>query len=529
MARLDEARAGFPSVSSQRTSEESDEPGCRICHRGPCIVPDATTPPDWYLPVPGLTAGTRCDWVLSMKSLRFRTVFALITFSTFVTGCATAPALPWGDGGPLKTKAPSPDRGGERDSWIPDLSESPPLALLLQIALSRNPRILGAGERARAAAEGPIAESWLPNPQVMIGWYQTSVETRVGSQRRSLSITQAVPFPTKLRARALAEGAEARRAAVVYERTTRDVLVEVVRSAHEIAYIDEAIAVTAEIAPLLERYVAAAAGGETGSLLPELFRAETQRAQLDNDRVILVELREAEVQHLRSLLDLPVSTNIGSPVIGGTPRVETSFAELVSIAERHNQELREAGFALEAARHRTSLAEQAHVPDLMVGATRIYTDELDPSLGMNPDGNGDDPVIFSLGVSVPLWVHRDAAATRRARALERAAAQDRAQAIQSVRDRLARSWFALGNAERLERLYEEVLVPRARSAARTAEDLMASGKGSLAGTLETIAVLHNFRLAAARARADHGRALADLEGVLGRPFLEDPAPGEEGR
>ena len=61
-------------------------------------------------------------------------------------------------------------------------------------------------------------------------------------------------------------------------------------------------------------------------------------------------------------------------------------------------------------------------------------------------------------------------------------------------------------------------MPRAGLAARTAEDLHASGTGSLSGTLETVAVLHNFRLAAARARADHAQALAALEAVLGQPL-----------
>ena len=466
---------------------------------------------------------------MSMRSMGTRRNLVPVALFGVLAGCATAGPVPGGRGLPLSS--PPAAAGGESLALadLADLSAGPSLALLLRTALERSPRILAARERAAAAAEGPVAESWLPNPQLMMGWYRTPVETRVGPQVRSLSVSQAIPFPTKLRTKARIEDAEARRMAVVYERTTRDVLVDVVRTAFEIAYIDEAAAITGEIAPLLERYVAAAAGGETGSLLPELFRAETQRAQLDNDRVILAELREAEVQHLRTLLDLPPLAPVGTPRTGGIPSVAATFAELVAIAETHSQELREAGLALEAASSRTSLAEQAHVPDFMVGATRVYTDELDPSLGMNPDGNGDDPVILTVGVSIPLWAHRDAAAARRARALERAASLDRAGAVQSVRDRLARAWFGVGNAGRLERLYDEVLVPRARIAARTAEDLVASGKGTLAGSLETIAVLHNFRLAAARARADHGRAVAELEGVLGRPFVLDEPGGEEAR
>ena len=90
-----------------------------------------------------------------------------------------------------------------------------------------------------------------------------------------------------------------------------------------------------------------------------------------------------------------------------------------------------------------------------------------------------------------------------------------------MRHRLARSWYRVGNTQRLVRLYADVLVPRAAAAAETAEALHAAGKGTLAGTVETIAVLHNFRLAAARARADHGQAVADLEALLGRPFALD--------
>jgi outer membrane protein TolC len=156
---------------------------------------------------------------------------------------------------------------------------------------------------------------------------------------------------------------------------------------------------------------------------------------------------------------------------------------------------------------------------------RIFTGRLDSDLGMNPDDNGQDPVIVTSGISLPIWFQRDSAAIRRAEALERAAENDRRDAVAQLRARLARAWYRFGNSRRLDRLYEEVLVPRAAVAARTAEDLLESGKGTLAGTLETIAVLHNFRLAAARARADHGQALADLEAAVGRPF---DASGEGG-
>ena len=440
----------------------------------------------------------------------------LLAVAGALGGCAQA--RPFIDTPRPLLGSPAPLSSVEAPAVDDRFAVAPPLAALLESALARNPAIQAARARALAAGEGATIEGALPNPQLMLGWYETSVQTRVGPQEWSVGLQQAIPFPTKLGTRADIEESEAQRLRVAYERVVRDVLVEVVKVAHELAYIDEAVVVSAEIAALLDRYATAATKQDTSSLASELFRAETQRAQLKNDRVILAELRVVEAQRLRGLLDLGPSTPIGTPVVGSLPRIRASVPELLAVAERHNQELREAGIALETARLRTSLAEQSRVPDLSVGLMRIGTDRLPSELRMDPRGNGEDPLVLQFGMTLPIWVQKDAATIRRARQWERAAALDRADAIQRTRDTVARAWFQVGNAQRLSQLYVEVLVPRAATAARTAEDLLAAGKGNLGGVLETIAVHHNFRLAAARARADHGRAIADLERAIGQPL-----------
>jgi outer membrane protein TolC len=402
----------------------------------------------------------------------------------------------------------------------PALSEKPSLRALLHVALERNPRIHAARERALASTELSAIGRSLPDPQIMLGWYETPVETRVGPQEASFGVQQRIPWPSKLSARADLGRTTAQREVVAYERVARDVLVETAQTAYEIAYLDEAIEIAAGIAPLLERYTAAAARDDTGSALSELFRAETQRAQLDNDRVLLAELRAAEEEHLRALLDLSVGAPVGTPLVAVPPLEETGFEELLALAQAHNQELKEAGIAVEEAALRTSLARKDRLPDFTLGYMRIFTGSVETVVPL-PD-NGKDAQIFSLGLSVPLWANKNSARIRNARALERAAIQEHLQARLSLRSRLARVWFRVGNAQRLARLYGEVLVPRAQRSARTAEDLLAAGKGTLAGNVETIAVLHNFRLAAARARADYGQAVADLEAVLGRPLTLSP-------
>ncbi|MDH3590516.1 MAG: TolC family protein [Planctomycetota bacterium] len=428
-----------------------------------------------------------------------------------LAGCATSSSDEWSAWTPA---------GRSREALQPAppaIDGNPALRSLLEIALERNPRIAAARARAAAAAETPAIDGALPDPKVMLGWYETSVETRVGPQDFSAGIQQAVPFPQKLRLRARLGGTLADRARVEYEAVVRDVLVDVVRTAHELVYLDRAARISNEIGMLLERYVALAASGEDASLLNELFRAETQRAQLENDRVVLRELQAVERETLRILLGLRPGTPVGTPTLAATPDVNASFEELLAIALRYNQGLQAAGISTRAAALRTDLARADRLPDLTLGFTHIATGNLPASIG-NPAGNGDDPQIAWLGFTLPVWAGKNAAKIRRARQLEHAAAADRASAENRVRTRLARVWFEVGNARRLVRLYETVLVPRAETAARTAEDLRAAGKGTLAGALETAAVLQNFRLAAARARADYGRAVAELESILGQPL-----------
>ncbi len=57
----------------------------------------------------------------------------------------------------------------------------------------------------------------------MLGWYATSVETRVGPQEFSIGISQTIPFPSKLSAKRDIASTLAARARIAYERTVRDV------------------------------------------------------------------------------------------------------------------------------------------------------------------------------------------------------------------------------------------------------------------------------------------------------------------
>jgi outer membrane protein TolC len=269
---------------------------------------------------------------------------------------------------------------------------------------------------------------------------------------------------------------------------------------------------------VLERFSAyAVKEQEEGTTrLPEVFRAESQRAQLDYDRVLLAELAAAEEVHLRSLLALPPETPLAPIESAGAPSLLPGIDAVQGRARETNQELRIAKLRRRAAELRSSLADQRWWPDLTLGATYIQTDRI--GMGLNPEDDGKDPLILQLGLSLPLWWNRNRAEQARSSWLATAAAEDVSARREELRSEIARTWWKVANTERLVRLYRKTLLPQAEAAALAAETFFRDGKGSFAGLLETVAAWHSFLLAEARARADHAQAVAVLERWIGRPL-----------
>ena len=159
-------------------------------------------------------------------------------------------------------------------------------------------------------------------------------------------------YPGKLIIAGRIADKEAEAARLRYEAAVRDALSDAKEAYFELYYIDRAQQVTGEIKKLYDRYAALAVGrhGSGQAQLPETFRAESQRAQLGYDLVLLSEMRAAEAERLRAVLGLPAQAERG-------PRRKTwpnrrNWARRWSSSrkspQQHNQELAAAGVEVAA-------------------------------------------------------------------------------------------------------------------------------------------------------------------------------------
>ncbi|MGD0093535.1 MAG: TolC family protein, partial [Planctomycetota bacterium] len=243
--------------------------------------------------------------------------------------------------------------------------EKTTLETVLSLA-AKGPMVEAARHRWLAATHKRPQMVALPDPRLEATYYVVR-----GMDKYMLGLSQEIPYPGKLILAGRIADKEAEAARLRYEAAVRDALSEAKESYFELYYIDRAQQVTAEIRKLYDRYAALAAGGKEVAKpkLPETFRAESQRAQLGYDLVLLHEMRAAEAERLRSGLGLPARAELGGTADVAEPaELGEALEHLQEIATLHNQELAVAGIEVERAQYEVQQAHRAPIPDLMLGA-----------------------------------------------------------------------------------------------------------------------------------------------------------------
>ncbi|MEZ6195770.1 MAG: TolC family protein [Planctomycetota bacterium] len=399
-------------------------------------------------------------------------------------------------------------------------------APLLRRALLASPRIAAARAGVAAARQRRAQRTSLPDPSIMVGVFGDEIRTRTGDQVLSLGLSQRIPWPGKLAAAGRIADVEALDAEIGAAIETRDVLVATMRSFIEYGFLLSAIEVSDQAGEVWDRVLAAATTGRTATHVGERIRAEIEAEQARFDVETWRELAAVEASRIRSLVALDRDQALGAPApiqpVAALPDLEA----LREVAHHNNDELARAAVQVRLAEARIERAQADDGPDFSVGARYIVTD---PRTDANPSHNGDDPFLFELGATIPIWRGARRAAVSEARSMAEAAAFRREARRRDLDADVAAARWKVVNAQRLVALYRETLVPQARRAARAADALATEEGGGLTGTLETAATWHHLELAARRAEADLALHAIELERLVGIPLadLAISAAGEE--
>ncbi len=439
----------------------------------------------------------------------------MMGLNKFIPLIALALVLVIGPGGAF---ASADEEAQSAVSTVDDLTAELDLGQLMALAFRDNPRLRAAKLSWEAVIERYPQVTAYDDPVLRYSYAIEEVETRVGPQEQKFSLSQAIPFPGKLSLKGDIVTREAQMARLEVERQTRDLIVELKEAYYELLYITQAIEITRQNKELVEHLakIGTTDYAMDGTTLNDVFKAQSQLAQLSYDLILLTEFEQAEITRINSILNRPPEAVLGKPKAVGYAAFKYTPQELYQSALEHQQELGISELQIEKSQKALSLAKMEYLPNFNLGFSYIDVGEAEPSpLGSLPDDSGQDAYGFDFGISIPLWFGKNSSRVAEAKLKHEAAVYNKKDRENKTFSDIKTLYFKLQNSERLIRLYQDSLIPQAEQSMETAETWYKEKKGSFSGLLETQSVWLNFNLARARALTDYYQRIALLERLVG--------------
>ncbi|MEW6220211.1 MAG: TolC family protein [Thermodesulfobacteriota bacterium] len=389
----------------------------------------------------------------------------------------------------------------------------PGLAALVAEALAANPELAAAETRWRASLHRVVPAGTLPDPMLSFALddYPSSTfssgETSMAGQLVRLS--QSLPFPGKLAAKAEAASKETRWYQGLYDDARLGLARQVKEAWYDLVLQEQSLLVVDRMVLLADTVIAQAESqyrvGRAGQA--RVVEAQMSRTELLEQRIGLVQMRDSALAALNALRNQPPDTVVATPAALAEPELPGSLGDLQAAGERRPLLAAYQGAidSLEAMRRQ---AELDRLPDFSVGLGYRFRD---PS----PMDDGRDTVSAEIGLTVPIFQERRSEAIAEAEANLTRARQELADARNRVRLGIHDAYLQVERSRQLLALYRAGLVIQARHALDAALAELRVGGGDLGMVLAGLRGLYRLELEVQRLLAEEGKAVARLEAEAG--------------
>ena len=348
-------------------------------------------------------------------------------------------------------------------------------------ALLRNPDVLAAQRRYEATRQKPAQERTLPDPTVSIGWNSVKypfpgaglgkeVMSNIGAM-----FSQEVPYPGKLRLRALIASKEADAEAQQYRSTALGVVARLKIAFYGLGHSYEVSDVLNRnrdaLRSLLQVTEDRYAAGKAAQ--PDVFRAQTQltliEARLAQTR-LEARTRSAEIN---SLLGRPATTPLARPEQPHGAELEFTREELIAKARDAAPSLLREQQLIERGDSALHLARKGSSPDFTLNG------------GFYTMGTMGELYELRADIRLPRRSRVHAEIAQRSEELH-AAQHSYEAAARTLEYKIEASYAAAETAQHLAELYQKTALPQARLTSESS--LLAYQSGSL----DFLSVLSNY-------------------------------------
>ncbi|WP_417734864.1 TolC family protein [Rosistilla oblonga] len=412
------------------------------------------------------------------------------------------------------------------DSQTPPLPDSPtpssptaPVEFFVNEALSRHPKILAARQRVAAASNVIPQAKALPDPtfnNTFWPFHDNALQTAGGRVGNQMSVNQKVPFPDKLKTKAIIASREVQIAQTEVDGIAREITESVRLAYYEVWFATRAIAIIEETKDLVADLTdVAEARYRSGGSQQDVLRAQLETDRLDEQLITLRRQKQVAQADLATLLQQPVDLLPEATDELGITDTPQQIEELIALAEQCNPKLRGLAWEIQRDRDKERLACLQQYPDFNVGLSwGLISDGHDV---ISPVANGNDNLSISFGTTLPIWREKINAGIREA-AHRRSSTTRR---LEAERDELygkIRRLIVQADALAEQRdIYENRIIPRTEG---TLELSIADYRGKRTDfftLIETYRELLMFETQLARIDATLAGTIAQLDRTVGCP------------
>ncbi len=376
-------------------------------------------------------------------------------------------------------------------------------------ALQVNPEILSAKRSFEAASARIWQAASLSDPMIGFEYDRIDADRELtGKPMKMYSLSQDIPFPTKLYLRAKIASKIAKISYEAYKAKEKDVVSRVKRSYAELFYIYRSIEVNKENKGILEQLSQSATARYSKGLgtQGDALKAQVELATVDAELVMLEQKRVTAQARLNILLNRDPKEELGMPVPEEAIKFDRTLDEYYSLAKQNNPELKAYRYGIEKGKAAYDLSLNEFMPDFTIKYRQMV--EGDKAVGKSWAG--------MLGATVPLWFfQKQVFGVKEMKSeLEMLKAEYAAKekdVLFDIRDAYAR----VEANKKLIELYETSFLPQAEETLNASIKGYESAKADFLTLLDSRRMLIDFKLKHYNAILDLRIALADLERTIG--------------
>lgn len=382
-----------------------------------------------------------------------------------------------------------------------------------------SPKVTAAAALARAAEARIGSARRPPDPELQLGFMNRELPSLAPMDplgMTQIQVMQMIPTPGKLGlagrvASETAAAARSRAAESRWETRARAAMAfyDLHVVAQQLAIARQTKTLVQDIARTSQTMYSVGEGKQA-----DVLRAQVEVAKMSEEITRMESMRAAMSGRLAAILDLPPDSVIGTPSMPSLPDSLPPLADLIVEAERSRPMIQAGERDVAAASAGERLARKEIWPDLQVGLQYGWRGS---DMGTERMGS------LMIGATVPLY-----ARSRQLRMRDEAAAMrlmttaDLASMRAETRGRMTELYADFTRARNLLALYRTTILPQAEGAVTASFSAYRVGSVDFMTLLDNQMSVNGYRQQLISLQAEQGKAIAEIEMLLGRQLF-DPA------